>query len=244
MGLIKVIKQYFVTAKEEQQEYEISKKRQEELVKIIERLKNIDLNKPKDNKLEFEQSIIKNEESQKSSIYDSIKKNIEDSKETKKRQEKLVQTIENLKHIDLENKPRKKIDVINMINIDKMNKNQLENTYKFIKKSIDEDIENGRDEELKKLKLLKQQIKKKLLEENDELEKIRVNLKLGNFSEIENYEKYLMSLYNEIEQKSKKMNYDEQERERKIKILTLLKLIKKIKNNNKQSTKQYIKKFA
>ena len=244
MGLIKVIKQHFITAKEEQQEYEMSKKRQEELIKIIERLKNIDLTKSKDNKLEFDQSIIKYEESQKSSICDSIKKNIEDSKETKKRQEKLVQTIENLKHIDLENKPRKKIDVINMINIDKMNKNQLENTYKFIKKSINENIKNGRNEELKELKLLKQQIKKKLLEENDELEKIRVNLKLGNFSEIENYEKYLMSLYNEIEQKSKKINYDEQERERKIKILTLLKLIKKIKNNNKQNTKQYIKKFV
>lgn len=243
MGLIKAIKQYFITAKEEQQEYEISKKRQEELVKIIERLKNIDLNKSKDNNLEFHQSI-KNEKNQKYNIYNSIKKNIDDNVEIKKRQEKLVQTIEDLKYIDLKNKPGKKIDVINMININKMNKMQLEKTYKFVKKSINEYTKNDRNEELEKLKLLKKQIKKKLLEENDELEKIRVNLKLGNFSEIENYEKYLMNLYIEIEQKSKKTNYDERNRERKIKILTLLKLIKKIKNNNKQSTKQYIKKIA
>lgn len=243
MGLIRVIKQYFITAKEAQQEYEISKKRQEELVKIIERLKNIDLNKPKDNNLEPYQPIIKNDESQKSSVCDSTKKNIEDSKETKKRQEKLVQTIENLKHIDLENKPSKKINVIDMIDIDKINRKQLKNTYKFIKKSIEVATTNGRTEELNKLKLLKQQVKKKLLEESDDLEKIRINLKLGNFSEIENYESYLMGLYSEMVQKSKTIKYDEKDRERKIKILTLLKLIEKIKNS-KQINKQYIKKIA
>lgn len=224
MMILKKIQQYFDTKK-------LEKQRQEELGIILNKVSNINLNTPKIRKI----NNISINTQPKMSYKEKLEKEKQEQIESKQRQEELVKIIEHLREIDL-SKPRKKenkIDIISMINIEKMNNEQLKNTYKFIKKSIVDCTNKGRTEEIERLQKLKQRIKKNLLENSDELEKIKITLKTGDFENIDEYEQYLLKLYNEMNQK-KIINFDESERERKIKILTLLKLIKKIKSNNKQ----------
>ena len=177
--------------------------------------------------------------------------------ETMKREEELVGIVEKLRNIDIFSKNivnkdeikvdvnTKKINIINKINIEKMNTFQLQNTYKFIKKSIT-DAENKRNlEQLDELKKLKNKIKQKLINENDhmDLNSIRNNLILGNIEKIDAYEHVLLDLYNDIEQNDKNRikSYDYELQQKRIHILALLKLISKIKKSN---TKQYVKKIA
>lgn len=222
MMIFKNIKQYFITKKNEKKEI---KQRQEELTEIVKKISNIDLNMPKSQKTNLKLDKI---DSKKMSYKEKIKQEKVEEELSEQRQKELIKIIEHLKEIDL-SKPKNKvnkIDIISMINIEKMNNDQLKNTYKFIKKSIIDSTEKNRLEEVERLKKLKQQIKKKLLEKSDDLEKISINLKTGNFDNIDEYEQYLLNLYNEINQK-KLIKFEETTQARKIKILTLLKLIKK-----------------
>lgn len=205
-------------------------KKQEELVEIVKKIRNIDLYGNQNTKIIKEKFSIEKESSKKMSVLKVLKEVNLKEEESIKEQERLTKIFKHIRNIDL-TKP--KINTIDMINIEKMNDEQLKNTYKFIKKSILECQNKGRKEEMEKLQRLKQKIKKNLLENSDELEKIKITLKTGDFDNIDEYEQYLLKLYNEMNQK-KIINFDESERERKIKILTLLKLIKKIKSNNKQ----------
>jgi len=242
MRFIKKIKDYFVNYKmqrelEKKEEIE-SKQRQEELVKIVENLKNIDLFGKKEKK-----------------VIQKTNKQIEEENflECKEREKKLVKTIENLKNIKLfdekiETKKgtcntqiSKRVNIITKINIDKMNSSQLQNTYKCVKKSIEEAKQAGKSEQLNDLIELKNKIKAKLIKENDDLnlQSIKCNLMLGNIEKIDIYESVLIELYNEIENNSFK-GYDSDIQQMKIYILSLIKLINKIKKSNKT----YIKKIA
>ena len=245
MRFIKKIKDYFVNYKiqrelEKKEEIE-TKQRQEELVKIVENLKNIDLFGKKEKK-----------------VIQKPNKKIEEENflECKEREEQLVKTMEKLKNIKLFDEKNetnlaikkvnnydssKKINIITMINIDKMNSSQLQNTYKCVKKSIEEAKQNGKTEQLNELVELKNKIKSKLIKENDDLnlQSIKCNLMLGNIEKIDIYESVLIELYNEIENNSFK-GYDSDIQQMKIHILSLIKLINKIKKSNKT----YIKKIA
>jgi len=130
---------------------------------------------------------------------------------------------------------------ISKINIDRMSNTQLQGTYKCVKKSIEDAKQKGKTEELKELIELKNKIKNKLINENDSLniQSIKCNLMLGNVEKIDIYENTLIKFYNELENNNFN-GYDNDIQQMKIHILSLLKLINKIKKSNKT----HIKKIA
>ena len=183
--------------------------------------------------------------------------------ETEKREQELVETVKRLRNINLFEKKEKsfdlnqkitvsidsknikfcskKVEYIHNFNIEKMNKLQLENAYDFVKKSINDAEKRGYKEEIEELKQIKKKIKQKLIEQNTDfdIQSIRNTLMLGSIDKIDMYESVLMNLYNDLESKSKMAQFDEEFQQMRIHVLSLLKLIKKIKNG-----KQYVKKAA
>lgn len=133
-------------------------------------------------------------------------------------------------------KTKPKIAIIDKINIDKMNAEQLKNTYLFIKKSIKDSEQKNRTEEIEQLKKLKERTKKLLLEKSNNLDfnSIKYNIMYGDNSKLDYYRDYLLGCYN----KYKDIKYDEEAQKIRITILTLLKLIE-IK---KQKINQFVKK--
>lgn len=235
MRFIKRIKDKIVQKNKEIKEQE---KREEELAKIVENLRNIDL-------------FGKKQENKKINI---IEEEPENYLLKKQREEDLVRTVENLKNIKLphgnyerknnENNTNlqissKKIDVISRINIESMNNTQLQTTYKCVKKSIEEAKQKGKTEQLNELIKLKKKIKDKLIQENNDLnlQSIKCNLMLGNIEKIDLYENVLIGLYNELEN-NKFKGYDSDIQQMKIHILALIKLISKIKKSDKTYTKK------
>lgn len=235
MRFIKRIKDKFVQKNKERKEQEL---REEELVKIVENLRNIDL-------------FGKKQENKKINI---IEEGNESYLSKKQREEDLVRTVENLKNIKLPhgNYERKnnenitnlqissrKIDVISRINIENMSNTQLQTTYKCVKKSIEEAKQKGKTEQLNELIKLKKKIKDKLIQENNDLnlQSIKCNLMLGNIEKIDIYENVLIGLYKELEN-NKFKGYDSDIQQMKIHILALIKLINKIKKSDKTYTKK------
>jgi len=120
MRFIKQIKNIFVQKNKERKEQELI---EEELVKIVENLRNIDL-------FGKNKKVVKNE--------------IIDETFSVEKQD-LVKKVENLRNVKLFDKSinnvqisSKKIDVISKINIDRMSNTQLQGTYKCVKKSIED----------------------------------------------------------------------------------------------------------
>ena len=205
MRLIQKIKNRFNYIKNYEKEQLDTEKREQELVEIVKRLRNINLFEKKEKSFDLNQKITV-----------SI-----DSK--------------NIKFCS------KKVEYIHNFNIEKMNKLQLENAYDFVKKSINDAEKRGIQEEIEELKQLKKKIKQKLIEQNTDfdIQSIRNTLMLGSIDKIDMYESVLMNLYNDLESKSKMAQFDEEFQQMRIHVLSLLKLIKKIKNG-----KQYVKKAA
>lgn len=212
MKIINKIKDYFYKKQMEKQEYVETIKRQEELVKIIDNLKNIEL--------------FPNNETKSKKI---IKK-LEEKKE--KNSQNFEKTFDRIIHIDLINGPSKRIDIIDMLNIEEMNLGQLQNTYKCVKKSIEIETKKNNQIEIQRLMQLKKNIKKTIISKNEEfgLDYIRCNLKFGKFDDLDTYENYLKNLFNNTNSKKEK-----------IEILSMIKLINKIKS---QKNKQLIKKIG
>lgn len=212
MKFIKKIKKYFDNSKKEKKEYEETIKRQEELVKIIDNLKNIELFPSKEINSE---KVVKPLE----------KKKTLDNQNFEEMFNKII-------HINLKNGPSKKIDVIDMLDIEKMNFGQLQNTYKCVRKSIEIETKKNNQIEIQRLIQLKKKIKKMIISKNEEfgLDYIKCNLKFGNFDNLDIYEIYLNDLFRSTNS-----------RKDKIEILSLIKLINKIRN---QKNKQYMKKIG
>lgn len=201
---MQTIIKYFYNCNKEKIE---TKKRQEELVEIIEKLKKIEL--------------FPNEKA-KTVIKFESKKSSEESFE---------EIFDRIIHIDLKKGPNKKIDIINMLNIEKMNLGQLQNTYKCVRKSIEVETKKNNQKEIEKLKKLKKAIKKEIISKNEKfsLDYIKNNLKFAKITDLDIYENYLNGLFNNANSKKDK-----------IEILLVIKLINKIKN---QKNEQLIKKI-
>lgn len=173
-------------------------------------------------------------------IKEYLRKQRIEEMEEQERQQELVEKVKYIRNINIFNvKKTEKISVINRINIYNMNKEQLKNTYLFIKKSIYDAEQKEDNNEIFRLKQLKQETKKLLLEKskNMDLNSIKNQVLFGDINKLDYYRNYLLVCYQEY--KNIKTNDAQQKR---ITILTILRLIELKKE--KTESYQFVKKVA